>query len=462
MRTATTSTPRASSAPSASISEGSSSPAGIGDGARFLGHRVGAGELRQRVPGVEDGAVEGDGREADADRAGGVRALGVLIADQPIERLLGWVAVSADADLTHLDLHGDPVDLTAALVDVPSVSGEEKVLADAVETALRREPHLEVVRSGEAVLARTDARPGPRVLLAGHLDTVPIADNVPSHRDGDLLYGCGTSDMKAGVAVMAHLAAAIREPAHDVTSCSTTARRSRPRATGWAASSGSWRSGSTRTSRSSGSRRRAWSRAGARARCASSWTCTGAAAHSARWWLGENAIHARRRCWRGWRRTRRGPWTSTAVSTGRGCKAVRIGGGVAGNVVPDAAEVTVNFRFAPDRSLADAEAHVRSVLEGFDVRVTDAAAGALPGLSAPAAAEFVAASGATPRAKYGWTDVSRFSALGIPAVNSARATRTSPTPATSTSTSAGSPRGAATLRRCGDPTGHERRRSSPA
>ena len=319
-----------------------------------------------------------------------------------------------------LDLHADPVDLTAALVDVPSVSGEEKVLADAVEAALRREPHLEVVRLGETVLARTALGRDRRVLLAGHLDTVPIADNVPSRREGDLLYGCGSSDMKAGVAIMAHLAVAVREPAHDVTLVLYDCEEVE-----------AVRNGLNRVERE----RRDWLDAdlailgeptsglvegGCQGTMRVVVALHGRRAHSARSWLGENAIHAAAPVL-----ARLAAYEARVVDIDgcvyrEGLQAVRIGGGVAGNVVPDAAEVTVNFRFAPDRSLADAEAHVRSVLEGVagaDLRVTDAAAGALPGLSAPAAAEFVAASGETPVAKYGWTDVSRFSALGIPAVN---------------------------------------------
>jgi succinyl-diaminopimelate desuccinylase len=90
---------------------------------------------------------------------------------------------------------------------------------------------------------------------------------------------------------------------------------------------------------------------------------------------------------------------------------------VSGNVVPDECVVTVNFRFAPDRDASGAEKHVREVFDGFELAVTDLAPGALPGLGAPAAQEFLAATGATPSAKYGWTDVSRFAALGIPALN---------------------------------------------
>ena len=90
---------------------------------------------------------------------------------------------------------------------------------------------------------------------------------------------------------------------------------------------------------------------------------------------------------------------------------------MAGNVIPDLCTVTVNFRFAPSRSAAEAEAHVREVFDGFDVTVVDVAPGALPGLSQPAAAAFIAAVGGQPRAKLGWTDVARFSAVGVPAVN---------------------------------------------
>jgi succinyl-diaminopimelate desuccinylase len=321
------------------------------------------------------------------------------------------------AAVTDLDLHADPVDLTAALVDVPSVSSEEKELADAVETALRREPHLEVVRSGEAVLARTALGREQRVLLAGHLDTVPIADNVPSRRDGDLLYGCGTSDMKAGVAVMAHLAVSVPQPAHDVTLVLYDCEEVEASRNGLRRVEREYRDWLDADLAVLGEPTSGLVEGGCQGTLRVVVTLSGRRAHSARSWLGENAIHAAAPVL-----ARLADYEPRSVDIDgcvyrEGLQAVGIAGGVAGNVVPDEASVTVNFRFAPDRSLDDAEAHVRSVLDGFDVRVTDAAPGALPGLSAPAAAAFVAVSGQTPVAKYGWTDVSRFSALGIPAVN---------------------------------------------
>ncbi|HEY6744759.1 MAG TPA: peptidase dimerization domain-containing protein, partial [Mycobacteriales bacterium] len=146
---------------------------------------------------------------------------------------------------------------------------------------------------------------------------------------------------------------------------------------------------------------------------------SGRRAHSARSWLGINAVHAAAPVL-----ARLAAYEARSVDIDgcvyrEGLNAVGISGGVAGNVLPDECRVTVNFRFGPDRSEADAASHVRSVFAGLDadVSIVDSAPGALPGLSAPAARDFVAAVGAVPVAKYGWTDVSRFSALGIPAVN---------------------------------------------
>ncbi len=139
--------------------------------------------------------------------------------------------------------------------------------------------------------------------------------------------------------------------------------------------------------------------------------------HSARGWLGDNTIHkaapvlARLESYRG-----REVDIDGCVYR-EGLNAVQIGGGVAGNIIPDECAVTVNFRFAPDRTEATASDHVREVFAGFRVDVTDSAPGAQPALSAPLAQAFVAAAGSAPVAKYGWTDVARFAALGIPALN---------------------------------------------
>jgi succinyl-diaminopimelate desuccinylase len=315
-----------------------------------------------------------------------------------------------------LDLAADPVALTAALVDVESVSGDEARITDLVEAALRALP-LDVQRDGNVLVARTALGRGRRVLLAGHLDTVPIADNVPSRRDGDRLFGCGTTDMKSGDAVLLHLAATLREPAYDVTYVLYDNEEVEAAKNGLgltAARHPEWLAADLAILMEPTN---AQVEAGCQGTLRVSVTIPGRRAHSARSWLGENAIHAAAPLL-----TLLVRYDSREVDIDgcvyrEGLNAVSITGGVAGNVVPDMCTVLVNFRFAPDRSEAEAFAHVQEVLAPYDVVLVDSAPGALPGLTAPAAAHFIDAVGERPLAKYGWTDVARFAALGIPAVN---------------------------------------------
>ena len=318
-----------------------------------------------------------------------------------------------------LDLDSDGATLTAALTDIASVSGEEKPLADAIERALSRLPHLAVERSGNTLVARTSLGLPERVVLAGHIDTVPHAGNFPSSFDSERtrLTGCGTSDMKAGVAVQLRLAAGLPAASRDVTyvfyECEEVdvARnglfklsRSAPEllagdfAVLLEPSGGAVEGGCQGTLRAAV-------------------TATGARAHTARSWMGRNAIHeagAILEVLRAW--IPRQPVVD-GLEYHEGLNAVAISGGVAGNVVPDSCVVTVNYRFAPDSSAAEAESYIRSLFSAWDVSILDVAPGARPGLSVPVAAAFVAAVGGTPRAKLGWTDVARFAELGIPAVN---------------------------------------------
>lgn len=331
---------------------------------------------------------------------------------------VGGARAGSVPDVTILDLTADPIDLCAALVDVPSVSGDEAALADAMEAALRAQaPHLEVLRTGDAVLARTHLGRAQRVLLAGHLDTVPIADNLPSRRDGHLLHGCGTSDMKAGDAVFAHLAATVPEPGHDVTFVFYDCEEVEAHRNGLGRIEREHRGWLAADLAILGEPTNAGVEAGCQGTLRAEVTMRGHRAHSARSWLGDNAIHAATPVLERLTAYRARDVEIDGCVYREGLQAVRITGGVAGNVVPDECVVTVNFRFAPDRDVVAAERHVREVFDGFDLVVTDLSAGALPGLTAPAARGFVEATGAVPSAKYGWTDVSRFAALGIPALN---------------------------------------------
>ena len=317
-----------------------------------------------------------------------------------------------------LDLTADVAELTAVLVDTRSESGDEKALADAVESALSALPHLTVVRDGDAVVARTDLGRERRVVIAGHLDTVPIVDNVPSYVDGDRLYGCGTSDMKAGVAVQLKLAALVAEPVHDITYVFYDNEEV-----------DASRNGLLRLSRNHSDLLAGdfailmeptdgVIEGGCQGTMRVNVRTTGKRAHSARSWMGENAIHKAGEVLDLLRAyTPRRPEVD-GLTFHEGLNAVFVEGGVAGNVIPDECVVEVNYRYAPDLSPADAEAHLREVFAGFEVTVTDSAAPARPGLDDPSAAAFVAAVGeGRARAKFGWTDVSRFSELGVPAVN---------------------------------------------
>ena len=301
------------------------------------------------------------------------------------------------------------------------MSHNEQAIADAVEAALRQLPHLSVVRRGHTVVARTDLGLGERVVIAGHLDTVPLNDNLPARReqtvDGEILHGLGTCDMKGGDAVMLKLAADVTAPNRDLTFIFYEAEEV-----------DSVHNGLRKLTVSDPDLVKADfailmepSNAAVEAGCQGTMRVdvrtTGERAHSARSWKGVNAIHLASPIL-----ARLNDYVAhepeiDGLTYHEGLNATGIRGGVAGNVIPDECVVEVNFRFAPDRSEADAEAFVRDFFDGFDVTVTDMAAGALPGLDRPAAKAFLEVVGGAVNPKFGWTDVAQFTKLGVPAVN---------------------------------------------
>ncbi|MEP6760744.1 MAG: succinyl-diaminopimelate desuccinylase [Sporichthyaceae bacterium] len=316
-----------------------------------------------------------------------------------------------------LDLSMDPGELTAAICDIESVSGNERPLADAVGAALQPWPHLRVERDGNTVFAFTDEGRSERVVVAGHLDTVPVADNLPCRVEGGRIYGCGTTDMKSGVGVALRLAVSVPEPVRDVTwvfyDCEEVEAS---------------RNGLLRVSRNNPD----WLAAdfavlmeptsatvegGCQGSLRAEVTVRGRRAHSARSWHGDNAIHAAGAVLDRLRAYQAAEVEIDGLVYREGMNAVGISGGVAGNVIPDECTVSINYRFAPSKSESEAHDVVRAVFDGFEVSLSDSSPGAMPGLSHPAAAAFVAAIGKEPLPKFGWTDVARFSALGVPAVN---------------------------------------------
>jgi len=319
-----------------------------------------------------------------------------------------------------LDLTATSPELTQALCDIESVSGNEKQIADAVEAAVSAYDHLEVFRDGDAVVARTNLGRDKRVVIAGHLDTVPVNKNLPSRLvDGEII-GRGTVDMKAGVAVQLKLAAELTSPYIDVTWIWYDHEEVAEELNGLG-----------RLSRNSpellhgdfailGEPTNAVIEGGCNGTLRIEVTSKGVRAHSARAWVGRNAIHASAPI-----------LTALAAYEPRNVEveglvyreslnAVNVSGGVAGNVIPDEVVISINYRFAPNRTGEEAIEHVKGLfahLDDLEFEVTDLAEGARPGLDAPLAHAFLEAVGGEAFPKYGWTDVARFSALGVPAVN---------------------------------------------
>lgn len=322
-----------------------------------------------------------------------------------------------------LDLSTDVVTLTAAVCDIESVSRDEQRVADAVEEALQALPHLTVTRQGHTIVARTELGREERVVLAGHLDTVPLTDppNLPVRRetvDGEeVLRGRGTVDMKGGVAVMLRLAHEVREPSRDITYVFYEAEEIE------ATSNGLKHLADQRPElleadlavllEPTGSAVEGGCKGTLRVEIRTK----GIAAHSARPWRGHNAIHDAADVLRRLSEHEEQAVEVDGLTYHEALQAVAITGGIAGNVIPDACTITVNYRFAPDKDAEQALAYVQTVLPGHELTVTDLAEGARPGLDRPAAQAFVAALDVPVGPKEGWTDVARFAALGIPAVN---------------------------------------------
>jgi succinyl-diaminopimelate desuccinylase len=321
-----------------------------------------------------------------------------------------------------LNLDSDVVQLLRALIDVESVSGHEQEIADLIEQALRPYRHLNVLRDGNVVLARTELGRSERVVIAGHLDTVPVAGNLPSwttynSAGREIIWGRGACDMKGGIAVQLSAAAALLRPRRDITWIFYDNEEVEE-----------YRNGLSRIAREhpeylEGSFAVLCEPTNARIEggCQGSMLLTveltGLAAHSARAWIGRNAIHDAGPVLERLSSHQSQQIEVDGLTYREGLNAVRISGGIAGNVIPDRCVIEINYRFAPDKSPAEAEAYVREVLDGYSVRVLDVAAGARPGLDQPAAQEFLRAVGGKATAKLGWTDVARFSSMGIPAVN---------------------------------------------
>jgi succinyl-diaminopimelate desuccinylase len=323
--------------------------------------------------------------------------------------------------MASLDLTQDVVTLTESLCNIESVSLNEGALADAIETELAKLDHLEVVRDGNSLVARTNLGRDERIVLAGHIDTVPLASepaNLPVKRVDGKLLGRGTTDMKGGVAVQLKLAHDLVAPNRDVTFVFYEGEEIEDQYNGLG------RIARTRPDLLEGAAFAVLlepTNGGIEGGCKGTLRVhvrtKGLAAHSARPWKGDNAIHRAADILNRLREYEPQTVNVDGLDYHEGLNAVNISGGIAGNVIPDACTVTVNYRFAPDKSADEALAYVTAFFDGFDLECDDLAGGARPGLDRPAAKAFVEALDLPVVAKEGWTDVARFSAVGVPAVN---------------------------------------------
>lgn len=329
------------------------------------------------------------------------------------------------------DLGARLLELAAQLVRVPSVSHHEGRMADLVEARLRTVPRLEVHRVGDSVIGATHRGAAQRLVVAGHLDTVPPVAHSEIHLEDGVLRGVGAADMKGTLAVMLDLACALPTgPAHpdagavDVTwcfySCEEVAREHSGLRALWAAHPTLLAGDAAVLGEPTGGVLEAGCQGTMRVQV----HLGGTRAHTARPWTGRNAIHRLRAVL-----DQVDSWPGRAVDLD-GCEyveqlqAVGVAGGVAGNVVPDHASLTLNYRFAPDRDAREAERFLHALLDGVvdadagdGIEVLDVADGAPPSLGHPLLRRLLEGTGSPPRAKVGWTDVATFWAHGVPAAN---------------------------------------------
>lgn len=312
--------------------------------------------------------------------------------------------------------------LTAELVSVPSPSFHEAAIADIIEGELNNTEHLIVDRIGDNVVARTDLRRRWRLALAGHTDTVPSSGNAVPRIDGDILHGLGAADMKGGIAVMLSLACGLKLPAVDVTYLFYAREEVASVHSGLKEIAGQRPDLLEADAAVLAEPTDAIVEAGCQGTMRLSVKLAGERAHTARGWMGRNAVHRLRRVLAVVEDYEPRRPVISECEFREGLQAVFVEGGVAGNVVPDEAVLTLNHRFAPDRTIAQAERHVRELLApvlevGDVVELVDAAPPADPGLDHPLIKALVRNSGAEPRAKLGWTDAAFFAERGVPASN---------------------------------------------
>jgi succinyl-diaminopimelate desuccinylase len=316
-----------------------------------------------------------------------------------------------------LKINQDLGALTLDLVNISSVSQDEKAIADLVQESLSNLNHLKVTRIANSVVAQTNFGNSKRVVIAGHLDTVPANNNFPGKKTDTEITGLGSVDMKSGIAVALKLAHELTKSNFDITYLFYESEEIETKFNGLELITKQNKDLLNCDFAILMEPTNGIIEVGCQGSLRFEVSAKGNRAHSARWWNGENAIHALSPILEVINSYESREPVIDGYKFREGLQAVKINGGVAGNVVPDLVTMTINHRFAPDTTAKVAEENMRKLFNNFDFKLMDAASAAPTGLNNELIKNFVQAI-ATPIApKFGWTDVARFAAAGIPAIN---------------------------------------------
>jgi succinyl-diaminopimelate desuccinylase len=311
---------------------------------------------------------------------------------------------------------------TLELVDIPSESRSEAALAEHVAAVVPRGRLGLVHREEETLVYATQRRDRPLVLLAGHLDTVPAQGNIPGRLENGAVHGLGASDMKGGLAVMIELARWVEESGTDLDvdlALLFFPREELPPAESavpafFAAGTDAGRADLVIVLEPTDNT----IQAGCLGVVNAELVFAGESAHSARPWMGVNAVDVAVAAL-----APRLPFPRLDVEIAgltfvEVLSATQIHGGIAANVIPDRVAVHLNFRYAPDRTPADAEARLAELVgDAGELTIFSNSAPARVAADSPLVERLRAVGGFALEPKQAWTPVAEFAAEGLDAIN---------------------------------------------
>ncbi|MFZ9702430.1 MAG: succinyl-diaminopimelate desuccinylase [Candidatus Nanopelagicales bacterium] len=316
-----------------------------------------------------------------------------------------------------LNINQELSKLTLDLVNISSVSKDEKSIADSIAEALKKYSHLKITRVNNSIVAQTNFGNKQRVVIAGHIDTVPANNNFPGKINDSEVIGLGSVDMKSGIAVALKLASEITSSNYDVTYLFYESEEIETKFNGLELITKQQKDLLDCDFAILMEPTNGILEVGCQGSLRFEVSTSGKRSHSARWWNGENAIHKTNKILEILNNYKSREPEIDGHKFREGLQAVKVNGGIAGNVVPDSVTISINHRFAPDTSIDQATQNMKTLFKDFNFQLVDAANAAPTGLSNLLIKEFVSNIGKNIAPKFGWTDVARFANAGIPAIN---------------------------------------------